>query len=146
MAEFVDSSRHAESFRQAIQLALSALCESIQSESAMLLEKSSAQVFRCVARAPGECANSWAVPASGLLIGRLRGYPYPLPLTSGDLDAWSRWAAGKPEHTAEIDFLRDCGAALAVPLLAKNEISGLLLLGPPSWALRIQRGGKTRAA
>ncbi len=131
MAEFVESSRHAESFRQAIQLALSALCEAIHSESALLLEKSSAQVYRCVARTPGDCANDCTVPAAGLLIGRLRGYPYPLPLTSGDLDAWSRWAAGRPVHRAEIDCLRDAGAALAVPLLAKNEISGLLLLGLP---------------
>ena len=41
MAEFVDSSRHAESFRQAIQLALEALREAIRCESAVLLEKSS---------------------------------------------------------------------------------------------------------
>jgi putative ABC transport system permease protein len=131
MAEFVDSSRHAESFRQAMQLALTGLCEAIRAESAILLEKSAAKVYRSVACAPGESGNDCTVPAAGLLIGRLRGYPYPLPLAAGDLDAWSRWAAGKPEHRAEIDCLRAAGVALAVPLLAKNEISGLLLLGAP---------------
>jgi predicted permease len=125
MAEFVDSSRHAESFRQAIQLALEALREAIGGESAVLLEKSSGEVYRSV-------ATGCTVPAAGLLVGRLRGYPYPLPLTEGDFETWSRWAAAeKPWHTAEIESLRSAGAALAVPLLAKNEIAGVLLLGPP---------------
>jgi len=131
MAEFVDSSRHAESFRQAIQLALGALREVIHCESALLLEKHSAQVYRCIARVPGDCGDGCTVPAEGLLIGRLRGYSYPLPLKPGDFDAWSRWAAKKPEHLAEIECLRASGAALAVPLLAKNDIAGILLLGPP---------------
>jgi predicted permease len=131
MAEFVDSSRNAESFRQAVQLALQALCDAIQCESATLLEKQSAQAYQCVARTPGDCASGCTLPVAGLLLGRLRGYPYPLPLAPGDLDAWGRWAAAKPEHAAEIECLRVTGAALAVPLLAKNEISGVLLLGQP---------------
>jgi serine phosphatase RsbU (regulator of sigma subunit) len=125
MAEFVDSSRHAESFRQAIQLALEALREAIGCQSAVLLEKSPGEVYRSV-------ATGCAVPAAGLLVGRLRGYPYPLPLTPGDFETWSRWAAAeKPGHTAEIESLRSSGAALVVPLLAKNGIAGILLLGPP---------------
>lgn len=133
MAEFVDSSRHAETFRQAMQLALAALCEAIHCESGLLLGKSSGQAYRSVARVPDESENGCTLPAGGLLSGRLRGYPYPLPLTSGDFDAWSRWAATeKPEHVAEIEGLRGTGAALAVPLLAKNEIAGVLLLGPPA--------------
>lgn len=130
MAEFVDSSRHAESFRHAIQLALAALRDVIHCESALLLEKRS-EAYYCIARVPGECGDGCTVPAGGLLLGRLRGYSYPLPLTPGDFDAWSRWAAKKPEHLAEIECLRGAGAALAVPLLAKNEIAGILLLGPP---------------
>ena len=125
MAEFVDSSRHAESFRQAIQRALEALREAIGCQSAVLLEKSAGEVYRSP-------ATGCTVPAAGLLAGRLRGYPYPLPLTEGDFETWSRWAAAeKPQHTAEIESLRAAGPALAVPLLAKNEIAGILLLGPP---------------
>jgi hypothetical protein len=132
LAEFVDSSRNAESFRQAIQLALAALREAIRAESALLLEKSSAREYRCAARSPGDCENTCIIPAAGLLTGRLRGYRYPLPLSPGDFDAWSRWAAAeRPEHLAEIECLRSTGATLAVPLLAKNEIAGILLLGPP---------------
>jgi len=58
MAEFVDSSRHAESFRQAIQLALEALREAIGCQSAVLLEKSPGEVYRSV-------ATGCAVPAGG---------------------------------------------------------------------------------
>jgi sigma-B regulation protein RsbU (phosphoserine phosphatase) len=110
---------------------LAALCEAIQCESATLLEKTSAQAYQCVARTPGDCGSDCTLPTAGLLLGRLRGYPYPLPLAPGDLDAWSRWAAAKPEHAAELQCLRAAGAALAVPLLAKNEILGVLLLGEP---------------
>lgn len=132
MAEFVESSRHAESFRQAIQLALAALRELIHCESAVLLEKSHGHAYRSIARVPGECGDDLTLPAEGLLIGRLRGYSYPLPLTPGDLEAWGRWAANKPEHLPEIECLRAAGVALAVPLLAKNDIAGILLLGQPS--------------
>ena len=132
MADFVDSSRHAESFRQAIQLALAALRDVIHCESALLLEKNSAQVYRCIARVPGDCGDGCTVPAGGLLIGRLRAYPYPLPMTREDFDVWSRWAAAKkPEFLSEIECLRAAGAGLAVPLLAKNGIAGILLFGPP---------------
>ena len=131
MADFVDSSRHAESFRQAIQLALAALRDVIHCESALLLEKNSSQVYRCIARVPGDCGVGCTVPAGGLLIGRLRGYSFPLPLTPGDFDAWSRWASNHAGHLAEIECLRSVGTALAVPLLAKNDIVGILLLGPP---------------
>jgi predicted permease len=129
-AGFVDSSRQAESLRQAIQLSLAALREAVNSESALLLEKRGHE-YRCVAQSPEQHSLNCTLPAEGLLIGRLRGYLYPLPLTLADLDAWRRWASAKPEHLAEIDCLSDSAAALAVPLSAKNEIAGILLLGPP---------------
>lgn len=132
MAEFVDASRHAESSGQAIERALRALRETLQAESAILLEKSAGNEYRCVASAPGECPGRSTIPGGGLLSGRLRGFPFPLPLSPEDLDAWERWAkAEKPEHVAEIEYIRTSGAALAVPVLAKNEISGILLLGSP---------------
>jgi hypothetical protein len=81
------------------------LREAIQFESAILLEKSHGYAYRLIARVPGECGDGFTLPEEGLLIGRLRGY-YPLPLTPGDLEAWGRWAAKKPEHLAEIECLR----------------------------------------
>jgi sigma-B regulation protein RsbU (phosphoserine phosphatase) len=84
------------------------------------------------------------VPATGLLIGRLKSFPFPLPLTSGDFDTLSRWAAAEnPVHTDEIECLRENSTALAVPLLAKNEIAGILLLGPADGRTRYSAGEKS---
>ncbi|MGH9671922.1 MAG: PP2C family protein-serine/threonine phosphatase, partial [Bryobacteraceae bacterium] len=48
------------------------------------------------------------------------------------LEAWVRWAREfRPGHVAEIERLRNTGARIAVPLRTKNEIVGVLLLGPP---------------
>jgi putative ABC transport system permease protein len=126
LTRFVDASRDAESFRQAIQSALLALREAIGCESAWLMEKSSDAQYK------GTGANACSVPSDGVLIARLRNYSLPLPLTEGDLDAWLRWAsAQKPEHVAEIECLCASGARLAVPLRANQEIAGILLMGAP---------------
>ena len=131
MADFVDASRRSESYAQAVQRALGALRETLQCESALLLGKGSIG-YECIARTPSGPAEAGTIPAAGLLVSRLRGFPYPLPLWPEDFNAWERWAsAERPGHVAEIERLRAMNVALAVPLLAKNEISGLLLLGSP---------------
>jgi serine phosphatase RsbU (regulator of sigma subunit) len=113
LAEFVEASRTAASFREAIGLALNKVREVLHASSASVIEKD-------------------AIAADGLLAGRFRHYPFPLPLTEGDYHAWSRWSEAEHRaHAAEIASLREGHVALAVPLLAKNEIAGLLLLGPP---------------
>jgi predicted permease len=113
LAEFVEASRTASTFRDALALALGKVREVMHATSAVVQERES-------------------IPAGGLLAGRLRNYPWPLPLSDADYDAWSRWAeAERRPGAAEIAALREGRVALAVPLLAKNEISGLLLLGPP---------------
>jgi phosphoserine phosphatase RsbU/P len=116
---------------QAMLRALDALRQTLQSESAFLLEKSSSG-YRCIARTPAERTEAGSIPAAGLLVGRLRGFPFPLPLSPEDFDAWERWASTeRPHHVVEIERIRAMNVALAVPLLAKNEISGILLLGSP---------------
>jgi sigma-B regulation protein RsbU (phosphoserine phosphatase) len=66
------------------------------------------------------------------LLNRLRHYPHPLSLAHGHFDTWLRWAReSRPEHVAEIEALATTGVQMAVPLRAKNEIVGVLLLGPP---------------
>ncbi|HLK22425.1 MAG TPA: FtsX-like permease family protein, partial [Bryobacteraceae bacterium] len=141
LAKFVQSSRQAESLRQAIQLSLDALREAIKSRSALLLERRGAE-YRCTIQSPRELPPTCSLPVDGLLLGRLRGYLYPLPLTPGDLDAWRRWASAKQEHLAEIESLEKAGVALAVPLLDKNEIAGILLLGPPEDRAQFSDGEK----
>jgi len=123
LAEFVEASREAESFRDAIVKSQGMVREAMNAAWAAVLEKDAAGGFR-----DGEVF----VPGQGLLAGRLRRYPFPLPLSEGDYDAWERWSQAEGlDHSAEIAALRVRGAALAVPLLAKNELAGLLLLGAP---------------
>jgi len=110
MAEFTEASRQAESFPEAIRMALATLRETIGAKSAALLE---------------ETANSF-------LLNRLKFYPAPVTFHEDDFEAWREWAAAhKPGQLAEIEELEQTGARLAVAARTKNEISGVLLVGAP---------------
>ena len=111
MAEFVEAARHAESFSEAIRGALATLREAIGATSAVLLEK----------------------PENAFLLSRLQFYSAPVTFTEGDFKAWHDWAVGnKPGQLGAIEELERTGVRLAVALRAKNEISGVLLLGAPA--------------
>jgi serine phosphatase RsbU (regulator of sigma subunit) len=133
LTEFVAAARGAESFPEALRIALATLCSRLGATSALLLERRSADGYRCVAAigaaAPADCA----LPDHGFLLNRLTSYPHPLPLTAGEFDtllAWSREHA--PWRVAEIQTLEDLGARIAVPLRTKSEIFGVLLLSAPA--------------
>ncbi len=131
LAEFIDAARNAESFSEALHIALAGLCENIGCESAMLLEKGPGEEYRCAAVIP-KSANTLVLPANGFLLNRLQFYPAPLPLAPGDFESWLHWAAERnPRHLAELQALRDTEARLAIALRAKKDIPGILLLGPP---------------
>ena len=73
-----------------------------------------------------------ALPADGYLLNRLRSTTSPLPLSPVDLDALAAWArAHKHDRIAEFDTLQAVGASLAVALRNKNDIVGVIILGPP---------------
>ncbi|HEY4365037.1 MAG TPA: ADOP family duplicated permease [Bryobacteraceae bacterium] len=136
LSTIADVSRRAESFSEAIQLALAALRENMGTEFAVLLTAAAAgEAYRCTGASPETMrgANSeWTLPFDALLLNRLRYYSAALPLTSGDLETWSRWAAEQsPGHLAEMQMLQRMGAALAAPVASKSEMVGVLLLGPP---------------
>jgi serine phosphatase RsbU (regulator of sigma subunit) len=123
ITEFAGAVRHAASFPEALQMALASLRERAGGPSIMLLQKSGADEYRY---------GQWSIPAHGLLLNRLRHYPNPLALTSGDFETWLRWAKlFRPEHTSELERLGDSGTRMAVPLRTKKEIVGVLLLGAP---------------
>jgi putative ABC transport system permease protein len=123
ITEFAGAVRHAASFPEALQVALASLRERAGGPSIVLLEKSGADEYRY---------GQWSIPAHGLLLNRLRHYPNPMALTSGDFETWLRWAKlFRPEHTAELERLGENGTRMAVPLRTKNEIVGVLLLGAP---------------
>ena len=138
MTELIDASRRAASFREAIHAALEALRANIGAQSARVLEAVSSEEYRATASAPDGSAGlaagvlSCSIPSRGLLLSRLRAYAAPLPISSGDLDTWLRWAAEyKPESVAEIETLQSAGTRLAVPLRTNKEVLGVLLLGAP---------------
>ena len=132
LTEFAQAARGAGSFPEAFQIALDILCASIGAQSARLLENVSGDAYRSTTASPRELAPL-GIPAHGFLVKRLKFHAYPMPLSAGDFDTWLRWAhESKPEYLAELETLQSSGAALAAPLRAKNEIVGVLLLGPPS--------------
>jgi putative ABC transport system permease protein len=124
IGEFAGALRRTASFPEALHEALATLRERTGAQSIVLLEKAAGQGYR-----GGGCS----IPAEGIVISRLRHYPHPLALTPGDFETWVRWAREfRPEHTAEIEGLEHTGARMLVPLRAKHEIVGVVLLGPPA--------------
>lgn len=131
LTEFASASRHADSFPEALRLALKMVCEKFQAESAMLLERSEGQEYSSIAAAP-EGVSTLKIPSTGFLLNRLRFYTFPLAFTPADLDTAFRWASEqRPQYLSEIETLKRSDMHLAVPLRAKDEIVGLLLLGAP---------------
>jgi hypothetical protein len=130
VTEFVAASRRAESFAEAIRLALETLCRSIGAERAMLLEKSAASGYRSAASSPD--APPLTLPADGFLLNRLRGSEYPLALEAGEIDALRQWAsAHRPGRVAEFEALKAAGVRLALALRTKQDVLGVLVLGAP---------------
>jgi putative ABC transport system permease protein len=126
LAAIADSSRRAQSFSEAIQLALVSLRENIGAEFALLLTAPAAgEAYRS---ADGE----WTLPSDALLLNRMRYFSSALPLSSDDIETWIRWAEeNSAAHVTEMKTLQKMGAALAVPVANKNEMVGVLLFGPP---------------
>jgi predicted permease len=132
MTELIDASRRAASFREALSVALESLCSSVGTPTALLLESAPDEQYRPAAVVPKNGTSSYAVPKQGLLLGRLRSYAAPLPISEGDIKTWLRWAAQhKPESVAEIETLQAAGVRLAVALRTNKEVLGLLLMGAP---------------
>jgi len=132
ITEFVEASRRAGSFAEALQSSLGTLCAKIGGKSAMLLENVSGKEYRRAAVTPERVGSECSLPAEGFLLNRLRFYALPLPFDGGDVDAWQRWATeNRPQYLAEIETLKQTEARIAVSLRTKNDILGVLLLGPP---------------
>ena len=122
VGDFADAVRRAESFPEAVKIALGALRDRAGAEFTALLQKDG----------DGFTSGDLAIRADGVLLKRLRHYSHPLALSEGDWDTWARWARQtRPEYLAEIERLAAARIRLAVPLSVKNDVVGVLLLGPP---------------
>jgi putative ABC transport system permease protein len=130
--DFIEATRRADSFPQALGVVLSELRTAVQSQSVMLFEKLSPSeaCFQCRAASP-EIAIRHALPAAGYLLGRLKFHSL-LTFRTDELDTVLRWASEhQPRYVPEVEYLKQMGIGAAVPLRVKDEITGLLLFGPP---------------
>jgi serine phosphatase RsbU (regulator of sigma subunit) len=128
---FVEAARLANS--SALEIALAAVSDTLGLVSAMVMEKTSALDYRCVAATTEWKSPEWSLPAQGVLLHRLRSYFSPLALNDSDFDVWLRWAeANAPKYVTEIQTLKRSKIRIVVALRTKNDIPGLLLLGPPT--------------
>ncbi|MGH9623717.1 MAG: SpoIIE family protein phosphatase, partial [Bryobacteraceae bacterium] len=133
LTEFVEASRRAGSFAEALHASLEDLRAKLSAESALLLEKLSDGEYRCVAAAPPTASAAFAIPESGFLLNRLRSYSLPLSFTAADLETSLRWARErKPQHVPELELLQSLGLCLAAALRTKRDVIGLLLFGAPA--------------
>jgi serine phosphatase RsbU (regulator of sigma subunit) len=131
LTAFVDAARGADSYSGALRAVLASVCEELHVESAALLERrdGTPAEYRCLVAAGALETAAPVVPADGFLITRLRAYPLPLPFAPNELNALAEWAAAhRPERLAEIRALAAARVCLAVPLRARSEILGVLLL------------------
>jgi serine phosphatase RsbU (regulator of sigma subunit) len=139
LTDFVAAARSAGSYGDAFQLSLGTLRSRLGASSALLLERAGGE-YRPLARSPlagdsgqgGAGTASPTFPADGFLHGRVRAYSHALPVPPGDLESQMRWAAAaRPTQVPEIAALQAIGARLIVALRARDEVLGILILGPP---------------
>ena len=125
LTDFVSAARSADSYAQAFELSLATLRSRLGASWTLLLERSGAE-YR-----PVDGAAEPRLSDSGFLSGRLRHYSHAMPVTPADLDSWIRWAnAAKPSQLPELQTLQTLGVRMIVGLRAKDEMLGLLLVGP----------------
>jgi predicted permease len=130
---FIDASRRADSFSQALAIALEDLRKNLRSQSAMLFENAGASEaqYRLRAASP-QMSDAQSIPAGGFLPRRLRFNTFPIAFAADEMGTVLRWAREqKPQHISEIEFLKAIGVRLAAPLRTKSDIIGVLLLGAP---------------
>ncbi len=131
LAALADASRNAESFAEAIQIALKTIRDDVGASAATLLTQPAPdQPYRSIATTLESGISDATLPPDALLVRRLRNYSSALPFSPADLAALRQWAREHaPEHLAEIETLETLDAALAVPVLSKTQMAGILLLG-----------------
>jgi predicted permease len=131
LTDFVAAARGAESYTQAFERSLETLRARIGAAWIVLWEHTGS-AYKSIARAPAAESFPGELPDDGFLSRRLLRYSHALPLTPADLETWKRWAGtARPARTAELNAVQSLAARLVIGLRTKDEILGLLMLGPP---------------
>lgn len=133
LAGFVDAARRAGSQGEAMKQALEMICGQLGASSAMLLERSSDDDYVCTATSPSSTQRVASLRHHGWLSRRLAAYGQALSITTGDLDAALQWSATHhPAVRDEIETIVAAHVRVAVALRAREDVIGILLIGPPS--------------
>src|SRR6185312_9599096 len=90
---FADASRRADTFNEALGMALAELRERVRSESTMLFERVDALEPHYDLRAASPDLPAAAIPDGGFLLNRLKFYRAPMAFAAGDLDTALKWAS-----------------------------------------------------
>ena len=122
VGDFAEAVRRADSFPDAVRIAVAALRDRAGADFIALLQR----------QGDFYASADLTIPANGVVLNRLRHYGHPLALSEGDWNTWTHWAREfRPAQLAEIERLGAAGIRLAVPLRVKNDVVGVLLLGRP---------------
>jgi predicted permease len=132
LTEFVDAARRAASNDEALRLALATLRARLNAESAVVVENLAEAEYPCAGSATADGRPVVPIPAGGFLLNRLKHHSAALPISAADIDAWLLWSRdNRPRYFEEVQALGLADVRLAVALRGKNEILGMLLMGPP---------------
>jgi predicted permease len=131
LTEFAAAARQADSFTGALAGALSTLCDRLGADSGMLLERSTGGQYRTRVAVGRLEPIGYVLPESGFLVSRLAAHPVPLAFTHSELQTIVEWTAeNRPARLDEVKALADAHVRMAVPLRTRDELAGILLLGP----------------
>jgi sigma-B regulation protein RsbU (phosphoserine phosphatase) len=132
LAGFVDAARRAGSQADAMQHAIDMLREQLGATSVVLLERTQGRDYVCVSTSPASHRPLGSLPRASWLARRLSAFNGALSITAEDLDAAFRWSTEHhPAVTEEIAALAAAEVRVAVALRARDDVVGILLLGPP---------------
>jgi serine phosphatase RsbU (regulator of sigma subunit) len=132
VAGFVDAARHAGSHADAMRQALEMVCDQLGASSAVVLERSNGD-YVCAATHPSSARAVVKLQSDGWLSRRLSAFGQALSITAGDLEAALQWsAAHHPAVRDEVAAIAAVDVRLAVALRAREDVIGILLLGPPT--------------
>jgi len=131
--DFADAARRSDSPADVLGIALTTLCGKLGAASGILLDRAPDGEFRPIASTGETDFSGLTLPADGVLLHRLRSHTFALTLTRADFETWTRWAAEhEPSRAKEIEILAGAQVSAAAALRIRNEVVGILLLGPPA--------------
>ena len=122
VGEFAEAVRRADTFTEAVDVAVKGLRERAGTDFIALLQREGDHYRE----------GDFTIAADGVLLSRLRHYDHPLALSASDWETWALWARqSRPSQLTELGRLAAAGVRLAVPLNLKHDVVGVLLLGRP---------------